>query len=125
MAKKSRTYVWQSVICFGFLSGLWTAIGIDPEQVLLTLIGQTVNSLLPDPTLRYLFIILPTILLVISVWQAWMTGRTPGLIAVIIAYVAGLSVLISWMTTLVLLAAAIVIGWLATNRRLMRKLGFR
>jgi hypothetical protein len=125
MAKKSRAYIWQSVICFGFLSGLWTAIGIDPEQVILNLIGQTAGTLFPDPYIRYLFIILPTILLILSIWQAWKKGRVPGLTAVIIAYVAGLSILVSWMTALILLFAAIVIGWLATNRRLMRKLGFR
>jgi len=125
MAKKSRAYIWQSVIGFGFLSGLWTAIGIDPEQVILNLIGTTVTNLYPDPVVRYLFIILPTLLLLVSVWQAWKKGRVPGLIAVIIAYVAGLSILVSWTTSLVLLAAAVVIGWLATNRRLMRKLGFR
>ena len=125
MAKRSRTYIWQSVIGFGFLSGLWTAIGIDPEAVILTLIGSTVNAISPDPDVRYLFIILPTILLIISIWQAWKRGRVPGLVAVIIAYVAGLSILVSWMTALVLFLAAILIGWLATNRRLMRKLGFR
>jgi hypothetical protein len=125
MAKKSRAYIWQSVICFGFLSGLWTAIGIDPEQVILNLIGTTVKNLYPAPVIRYLFIILPTILLILSIWQAWKKGRVPGLIAVIIAYVAGLSILVSWTTALILLLGAIVIGWLATNRRLMRKFGFR
>jgi hypothetical protein len=125
MAKKSRAYIWQSVICFGFLSGLWTAIGIDPEEVILNLIGKTVDTIVPDPAIRYLFILLPTILLVISVWQAWKNGRAPGLIAVILAYVAGLSILLSWQTALLLLLAAMVIGWLATNRRLMRNLGLR
>jgi hypothetical protein len=125
MAKRSRAYIWQSVIGFGFLSGLWTAIGIDPEAVILNLIGTTVNAIYPDPEVRYLFIILPTILLIISVWQVWKKGRVPGLVAVILAYVAGLSILLSWTTSLVLLLAAIAIGWLAANRRLMRKIGFR
>ena len=35
MAKKSRTYIWQFVIGLGFFSGLWTAIGIDPQAVIL------------------------------------------------------------------------------------------
>jgi hypothetical protein len=125
VAKKTRTYLWQSVIGFGFLSGFWTAIGIDPEEVILNLIGKTVDTIFPDPNIRYLFIILPTILLAISIWQAWKKGRMPGLAAVIIAYVAGLSILLSWITALILLFAAIAIGWLATNRRLMRKLGLR
>ena len=28
-----KTYIWQFTIGLGFLSGLWTAIGIDPEEV--------------------------------------------------------------------------------------------
>jgi predicted branched-subunit amino acid permease len=125
MAKKSHAYIWQSVICFGFLSGLWTAIGIDPEGVVLTLIGKTIGTLYPDPDIQYLFVILPVILLLLSIYQAWKKGRVPGIAAVIVAYVAGLSVLLSWETALVLLCAAVILGWLATNRRLMRKLGFR
>ena len=71
MAKRSRTYIWQFTIGLGFLSGLWTAIGIDPEEVVLNLLGTVTGEIFPDPTLRQLFIILPTILLLLSVW-----GRT-------------------------------------------------
>jgi hypothetical protein len=39
MAKRGRTIVWQFTIGFGFLAGFWTAIGIDPEDVILTVIG--------------------------------------------------------------------------------------
>jgi predicted branched-subunit amino acid permease len=125
MAKRSRAYIWQSVIGFGFLSGLWTAVGIDPEGVILTLVGRTIDTFYPDPDIRYLFVILPLVLLLLSIYQAWKNGRVPGLVAVILAYVAGLSILLLWKMSLVLLLAAILIGWLATNRRLMRKLGFR
>ena len=48
MAKKSHAYIWQSVIGFGFLSGLWTAVGIDPEGVILTLVGRTIDTFYPD-----------------------------------------------------------------------------
>jgi hypothetical protein len=122
MARRSKTYLWQVVIGFGFLSGVWTAIGIDPEEVLLNLLGTAVTAAYPDPTLRTLFIILPTILLLWSVWQAYRKGKVPGLIAVILAYVAGLSILVSLTTTVLLLVAALLVGYLATNRRLVRKL---
>jgi hypothetical protein len=90
MAKRSKTYIWQFTIGLGFLSGLWTAIGIDPEEVVLNLLGTVTGEIFPDPTLRQLFIILPTILLLISVFGAYKKGKALGLASVLIAYVAGL-----------------------------------
>ncbi len=118
MVKRSRTYIWQFTIGFGFLSGIWTAIGIDPEEVVLNLIGTTTTGIFPDPTLRQLFILLPAILLIISVWGAYKRGKVLGLASVLIAYLAGLSILVALWTSLLLLCAAIVIGFLATGRRL-------
>jgi hypothetical protein len=119
MAKRSRTYIWQFTIGLGFLSGLWTAIGIDPEEVVLNLLGTVTSEIFPDPTLRQLFIILPTILLLFSVFGAYKKGKELGLASVIIAYVAGLSVLVALWTSVLLLAAAMVTGYLATGRRLI------
>jgi len=117
MAKKSRAYIWQFVIGFGFLSGIWTAIGIDPEEVILNALGTVTGTIFSDPTLRQVFIVLPTILLLVSVYSAYKKGRILGLVAVVIAYLAGLSILVSLGTTTVLLLAAVVIGYLATSRR--------
>ncbi len=124
MAKKARTYIWQSVIGLGFLSGLWTAIGIDPEAVILNALGKAVDMIYPDPGIRSLFIILPAILLILSVYGAYRKGRALGLSAVIVAYLAGLSILVSITTTILLLLAAVVLGFLAANRRIARNLGF-
>ena len=118
MVKRSRTYIWQFTIGLGFLSGLWTAIGIDPEEVILNLIGTTTGEIFPDPMLRQVFILLPTILLIIPVWGAYKRGKVLGLASVLIAYVAGLSILVALWTFLLLLFAAIITGYLATGRRL-------
>jgi small-conductance mechanosensitive channel len=116
MAKRSRAYIWQFTIGLGLLSGLWTAIGIDPGEVILNLLGTVTGEIIPDPAIRQLFILLPTILLLISVWGAYKKGRALGLASVLIAYVAGLSVLVALWTSLVLLIAAIATGYLATGR---------
>ncbi|MCX6682556.1 MAG: hypothetical protein NTY71_06185 [Methanoregula sp.] len=121
MAKKSRTYIWQFVISLGFLSGIWTAIGLDPQEVILNALGNVAGTVYPDPNVQYLFIILPTILLSLSIIGAYTRGRLLGLVSVIVAYLAGLSILVSFWTALVLLIIAVVIGYLATNRRLVKK----
>jgi hypothetical protein len=122
MAKKSKTYIWQFVIGLGFLSGIWTAIGIDPTSVLLNVLGDMVGSVYSDSRVRALLLILPVILLVVSIIAAYRRGKILGLISVIIAYGAGLFILTSTITSLVLLCIAIFMGYLATNRRLRKKL---
>jgi len=122
MAKKSRTYIWQFVIGLGFLSGLWTAIGINPQEIILNVLGTVTESVYSDPAIRFLFIVLPIILLILSIIGAYKKGKVLGLISVIVAYFAGLSFLISTITSAFFLCIAIIIGYLATNRKLTKKL---
>jgi hypothetical protein len=122
MAKKSHTYIWQFVIGLGFLSGLWTAIGIDPQEMVFNILGNAADSVYSDPRIRFLLLILPTILFIISIIGAYKKGKVLGLISVIVAYIAGLFILISTTTALVFLGIAIIIGYMATNRQLTKKL---
>jgi hypothetical protein len=122
MARKSKAYIWQFVIGLGFLSGVWTAIGIDPGAVILNLLGDMIGTLYSDPMVRSLFLILPTVLLVVSIISAYRKGKVPGLISVIMAYSAGLFIIVSTGTSLLLLIIAIIIGYLATSRRLRKRL---
>jgi len=122
MAKKSRTYILQFVIGLGFLSGLWTAIGIDPQTVIVSVLGNIVDTVYSDPAIRSLFLILPTILLLLSILGAYRRGRLLGLISVILAYFAGLFILVSIVTALVFLGVAIIIGYLAPNRSLIKRM---
>ena len=122
MAKRSKAYIWQFVIGLGFLSGTWTAIGIDPGSVILNFLGDVIGTLYSDPVVRSLFLILPTILLVVSLISAYRKGKVLGLISVVIAYSAGLFILVSIGSSLILLIIAIIIGYLATSRHLRRRL---
>ena len=122
MAKRSKTYIWQFVIGLGFLSGIWTAIGIDPGSVILNVLGEMIGKVYFDPGVSSLLLLLPTILLILSVIGAYRQGKVLGLVSVVIAYLAGLVILVSIMTSLVLLGIAIITGYLATSRRLRKKL---
>jgi hypothetical protein len=122
MAKRSRAYIWQFVIGLGFISGVGTAIGIDPETVILNVAGDIIGTVYSDPGFRSILIILPAVLLVISVVGAYRRGRVLGLISVIVAYISGLSILVSIMTSAILLIVAVITGYFATNRRLRKKL---
>jgi membrane-bound ClpP family serine protease len=122
MAKKSQTYIWQFVIGLGFLSGFWTSVGIDPQAVFLNTLGNVVYTFYSDPMVRSIFLILPTILIIISILSAYKKGRFLGIISVSMAYIAGLVILVSTITALVLLTIAIITGYLAPKRGLVKKL---
>lgn len=125
IAKKSGLFIRQSVIGFGFLSGLFTAIGIDPEEAIIEVAGRTIHSFYPDPGVSSLFVILPTILLLISIWTAYRFGGVIGLASVVLAYFAGLGVFVSLYSAALLLAASVALGYFATNRRLLKTAGLR
>ena len=122
MAGKGSFYVRQFVIGLGFLSGLFTAIGIDPEDAIISAAGTSVQEIWPDPRIGSLFLILPAVLLAISVFAAYRRGGITGLVSVIVAYFSGLSLLSSAAFALVLLAVAVGLGYLATSRRLKKRI---
>jgi hypothetical protein len=96
---------------------LWTAIGISPESLLIDLIGQSASNIYPDPTVRVLFILLPTVLLIISIISAYRRGKIPGLLSVVLAYFSGLLIITATVSAILLLLCAVAIGILATWRR--------
>lgn len=117
IAGRSRKYIWQFTIGLGFLSGLWTATGIDPDEVIFNLLGTVTGEIYPDPVIRQLLIILPLLLLLVPFREAYKKGKVLGLTSVFIAYLAGLSILVALFTSLLLLLVAIVTGYLATRTR--------
>jgi uncharacterized membrane protein (DUF485 family) len=92
-------------------------MGINPEGLLLNALGSAVTTQYSDPSIRIFFLILPTLILVISVIGAYMNGKVPGLVAVLVAYAAGLVILSSVITGLVLLGASIVLAYHSTSSR--------
>jgi hypothetical protein len=117
MAKKSRRFIWQFVIGLGFLSGIWTAIGLDPGDLLISVVGSAIDSVFPSSLVRYLFIILPTILLALSVIGAYRKGKVLGLVSVLVAYGAGLVILASPVIGFALLVLAAAVGYGAASKR--------
>ena len=115
MKNKSKMFIWESVIGLGFLSGIWTAIGINPQTIVIGFLEQSAALANPDPGIRAMFILLPTILLGISIISAYRRGKTPGLFSVVIAYISGLLILTSTLSAVLLLLCAAGIGILATR----------
>jgi hypothetical protein len=106
--------VRELIISFGFLNGVWLAIGINPQNVILDFLKTNLENL--SPTMKTVFIILPIILLIgtiITVFKVFHHGGWTGAIAVFLAFAAGYTILKYPQYTAVLLIAAFALGWLS------------
>ena len=114
--RKTGRFIWQSVLCLGFLSGVWSAVGFSPQSVLIGVIADSADSLLHDPWIRFFFLLLPGILLVLSLYLAYKGGKVTGMVSVVVAYMGGLFLLEYPVISILLLAIAVMLGILATSK---------
>ncbi len=105
------------VIGFGFVNGIWTAIGISPGEKVLEWI-QPIIALLPT-WLKIVFAILPLLFMIITIItliRIYKRGRIRGAIAVALAYIAGTVILIHAILAGILLLISIILGIKAFRR---------
>jgi len=107
----SKTFVQEFVVGFGFLSGVWINIGINPETEILRAFADVINTLQPDNQIGFIFWLLPIIFIIGSLVATYVIARVPGLIAVGLAFLGGLF----FHTTFggIMLVIAIVLGLIA------------
>ncbi len=106
-----RPITKELIIGFGFLNGFWFGIGIDPQKIILTFIGQYIKIM--PLIIQKIFTIIPIILTVatiLSILKIYRKGGILGGIAVVVAFIAGALVLQNWKASLILSLAAILIG---------------
>ena len=72
---------------------------------------KAVDTVYPAPTIRYLFLILPTLLLIASIIGAYSAGKMMGLVSVLVAYISGLLIVSLTVLALVLLCGAVILGY--------------
>ncbi len=108
--KKSEYFINTFVIGFGFLSGLWIAVGVDPEAEIFNAFSTVINTLNPNSGFSILFFLMPIIILLGSVIGAFSLGGNLGLVAVGCGFLGGLLILISPIISIILLFVGIIIG---------------
>jgi len=111
MTRNFSTIIKEIIIGFGFLNGLWFAIGTSPETEILGFINRYIN-LLPEIVQKILMII-PFILMaltIITIISIYHKGRILGIIAVILGFISGAIFLKSWKTSLIILLISIILG---------------
>lgn len=113
--KRASKFLREAVVLFGFLNGVWLALGVNPGARLLEVAQSVVERLTGSELIPFLFALLPLILLVAMLWFIAKRGGVLGFVAVGLAFLAGLNVVAATATALLLLAAAFVVGWFAAR----------
>lgn len=115
MNNHSKRFVKQFVLGFGFLSGIWVKIGFDPEDFILNYAHKALDFVFPGNILSPWFWIVPVLLLAVSIYGSYVNGKVLGILAVFIAFMAGLS--FPEMYFFVLLILAVIVGFIASRKK--------
>ena len=107
-SKSYNKHVRKWVIGSGFLSGVWIAIGIDPEQQLLSTMMMMMDNL--NPAIKWFILLLPTILTFFTAIIIYARGGFIGLLAVFIAFLGGTMMMTKPVIGAVLAVSAVILG---------------
>jgi len=85
-------FIREFIIGFGFLTGFWIYVGVDPESVLVNAILQTMAEFMAPiaDALGFIYILIGFGGTVASIWATYKAGGESGIIATMIAFAAGL-----------------------------------
>jgi len=106
-----KSFVQEFVLGFGFFSGLWIHIGIDPEVEVIKALSSVVQQLAPNPMYSFVFWIIPIIATLGSLAGSYFLGGWLGLIAVGLALLGG--IFISSGFGVFCLIIGIILGFIA------------
>lgn len=116
MARRTQVFLRESVILFGFLSGLFLAIGVNPGAELLELLREIVENLFGGSgAIELAFTLAPLALVGIAFHLIWKRGGWLGFLAVALAFFAGLWLLAAPRRAAIVLVGALALGVVATR----------
>jgi hypothetical protein len=107
-------FVQEFVVGFGFLSGLFLSIGINPENMIIESLIKALSEINPDVgSIGLLFTILGILIAIFTLLAAYSIGGTVGVVALSIAFIGGIFYysIIGW----ILLLAGMFLGLIAPD----------
>jgi hypothetical protein len=109
MHKVASMFVVSFVLGFGFLSGFWINLGFDPKEEIMKIFVNIIENIFPNPLFSFFFWVIPIVATLFSIYVAYKKGGFLGLIAVALAFSAGLAM--PTITAFITLAIALVAGF--------------
>lgn len=116
MSRRTSVFLKEFVILFGFLNGVWFAVGVNPGRELLGVLLGMAEGLVSGNVLHFAAVAIPLVLLGATLYLIHRKGGWVGFAAVGCAFLAGLNVTANPRTMLLFLALAMGLGFIATKR---------
>ena len=82
MARRTSKFLKEFVILFGFLNGVWLAVGVNPGAELLGVLRGTLEGLVSGSWVSFLFSFIPIVLLLLTFWPIFLPACWVGFFAV-------------------------------------------
>ncbi len=114
-AQVSDIFYKEFVIVFGFLNGLWAAVGINPEAEIFRAFKDVIDVLNPGMGISFLFTLVPIIILVSTILLIFFLGGWMGIAAVGCGFIGGLLIITSPIIAFFFLIIGGFLGFVATN----------
>lgn len=115
MPRRTGVFLKEFVVLFGFLNGVWFAVGVNPGAELLEVLLGMGQGLVSGEVLTFLATFVPLALLGGMLFLIHRKGGWLGFAAVAVAFLAGLQVTSAPRVMLLLLVVAFLLGYLATR----------
>lgn len=115
MGRRQTLFIKEFVVLFGFLNGVWIAVGVNPGAALWSVVVGWVLRLDPSLGVVFLLALAPLLFLAFILRLIWKRGRWLGLAAVLVGFVGGMLVLSAPGTSLLLLLAAGALAFVGTK----------
>lgn len=106
-------FLEEFVVVFGYGTGLFMAVGFNPQEGVLQGTEVFIETILPDPLTRFGFALVLLLLVVLSVRKAFATGGPAGIFAIAMGLLAGLATPLTPEVGLGMLALALFTGYIA------------
>jgi len=113
MKRRVARFREEFVVIFGYGTGLFVAVGFNPQEDIFRGAEVFIKTILPDPIIRFAFALFLLLLLVISVRKAFVTGGPAGIFAIAMGLLAGISTPLTPLAGLGMLALALITGYIA------------
>lgn len=113
--KVGLSFVQEFVLGFGFLSGLWIHVGVNPESEIVKAFAQVAEELAPSSGFSLIFWLIPVIALVASITGSYFISGWFGLVALGLAFAGG--IFIDSTLGVILLVVGVLLGFVAPMMR--------
>lgn len=113
MKRRVGRFLEEFVVILGYGTGLFMAVGFNPQEEVLQGAEVFIETILPDPLIRFGIGLFLLLLLLLSVRKTFVTGGPAGIFAIAMGFLAGLSTPITPLAGLGMLALALITGYIA------------